>query len=1227
MKEILITSSALILVLLLLRRVFQKALSRRWQYALWALVLVRLLIPVSFLPAADFSVLTATAPVQQAVTQRLDRQIYYSRPVERLSPEELSEHNISLSQVPTAEDGSAMILMEPPAPGSEFSHQQRGYLVRDAETNSVTLYQHAAVGPWESLTVLWKGGMALMGCFFLVSNLLFYRRLRKSRREFSPEGWSGRRVYLVPDGVLPSPCLFGLFRPAIYLTPAAVETPEALRHVLTHEETHAKHLDPVWSLLRCVCLTVYWFDPLVWIAAGCSKTDCELACDESVLNALGEGERIGYGETLVSLIPVRKGPANPMIAATTMTAGKRELKDRITRIAQKPRQLMAAVIAVALLAAIAAACTFTGGTVSPTPAPSPSPAVSQAPEDTALRPLTAEELRWFNEEFFNSSGADQTGEGGMVYNIRNQFANPMNLYDKPQDIDLYELFYLEGEAVPDDELSIVWDGSREDIPCGAYKLTAEGVNAILKYYTGLTLSETNKDSLTYTYSQEHNAYYWMHGDTNYPGDLEFLVGTREGDTVKLYHGSNYAGGGSRGYCVTLTGKGDGQYWFVSNQESDIPTIPTALPPWEPKATISLKELEPVAPEAIATQNMPGDDKGSYENWFEHYSYNGGDTIWVYRSADKALPIEERPVYAGLEREDGTLDVFLTFQDSRVETAHFSALGQGHILGIAHYTDNSSPSWPTWDFFIFQDHTPVRLCQAVGGRGSRPRTLDLDGDGVAELFTQQELFFLRDGLVYRADLKELVTAACPELTEWRYLDADKYSKSLTAYGTNEKHQEIARHIYFDGESLRVYKDEKPTTDHVVDGIALNVPAAVVEKAKEHALSIYEGWSEYEGMGELDDWRIEAFDGPYQTAVGELTVECWSFNSEWHTTTPDEVVLAGGRYITEDNWVSPGYPGCDWLIFLRNSDGSLTYLWQEMMNDMGPGSPRYDEYLADRLVELGYRREVGAFSAAAQEAGQMVDRLIDLCGGTLNLRLAPADGEAVNYTVRPDRGNGPNYLRFFTDTAEYNWRYDMSSSGYPEGTSLTIADPSWEYFIRLWEGSDYVMIKPNDTGATWYEVKQKGYSDIFNTDIFSYMRRWFDEAELDALQDNISVPDRGQGPLEIVQEWVEAYEGAYLKLTPGNHLRCTFMKPAGVGTLEDMPEAWFPKDILEYPHFAFCYDTIFVPEGRDGLNWFMAGNTGEYEGPDPEAPEGALTYSRRGSMYLKDGAWYCAGVGTG
>ena len=66
MKEILITSSVLILALLALRRVFQKTLSRRVQYALWGLVLLRLLIPAS-LPAADFSLLTAAKPMTDRV--------------------------------------------------------------------------------------------------------------------------------------------------------------------------------------------------------------------------------------------------------------------------------------------------------------------------------------------------------------------------------------------------------------------------------------------------------------------------------------------------------------------------------------------------------------------------------------------------------------------------------------------------------------------------------------------------------------------------------------------------------------------------------------------------------------------------------------------------------------------------------------------------------------------------------------------------------------------------------------------------------------------------------------------------------------------------------------------------------------------------------------------------------------------------------------------------------
>ena len=94
MREILLTSSVLIAALLVLRKVFQKTISRRAQYALWGLVLLRLLVPVN-LPALSHNVLTAAEPVQTQVVQQLERQVIYV-PVERAP----------LSQHPEAQDAS-----------------------------------------------------------------------------------------------------------------------------------------------------------------------------------------------------------------------------------------------------------------------------------------------------------------------------------------------------------------------------------------------------------------------------------------------------------------------------------------------------------------------------------------------------------------------------------------------------------------------------------------------------------------------------------------------------------------------------------------------------------------------------------------------------------------------------------------------------------------------------------------------------------------------------------------------------------------------------------------------------------------------------------------------------------------------------------------------------------------------------------------------------------------
>lgn len=522
MKDILLTSSVLILALLILRQVFKKSVSRRLQYALWTLVLVRLLVPLS-LPSMEHNVLTTAEPVRAQFAQQLEGQEFYV-PTDR---EPLERH-------PDAMDLSPQLAM--PASSSQT------WVIENGET--AVRYQRLT--PSDLLRWVWYIGIAIMACWMIASNLRFWRKLCKARTPYRVNG-CGYSVYLVETG-LPSPCLFGLLRPAIYLTPAAVSTPERLRHVIAHETTHARHLDPLWSALRCVCLAVYWFDPLVWAAAIASKTDCELACDEGALRHLGIEERIPYGQTLLSLIPVRRIPGSPLLTATTMTSDKRRLKDRITRIAENKKTVTAALLLVIALAAVICAATFTGA------------------REKAV-PLTQEELDYFNEEFFNNEFAP----------IRNQFLT--DLYEKPEDIDMSALFY-NGTGLPviasqEERQKVVdtfYDG--EDPGVDMTKLPAADVDAVLKEYTGLTLAETQALGMGgFNYLAEYDAYYHFHGDTNAPGTIFIRVGEREGDTVRLYYDSGVylkESFADRWACVTLESRGNGGYWFVSHQLCDRP---------------------------------------------------------------------------------------------------------------------------------------------------------------------------------------------------------------------------------------------------------------------------------------------------------------------------------------------------------------------------------------------------------------------------------------------------------------------------------------------------------------------------------------------------------------------------------------------------------------------------------------------------------------------------------
>ena len=493
MKEILLTSSVLILALLLLRLLFRKTISRQVQYALWGLVALRLLVPVS-LPAMEHNVLTAAEPV----TARITAPALYVTPYRET--------------IVSAPPG----VFQTPAPYQAFrvdtATEDSTVTFTDGKNVTHSIEYKSQIPLTPVLKAVWHTGMYVMAAWFLLANLRFMLRLRRSRKPYPVENCP-YPVYLTAD--LPSPCLFGLFHPAVYLTPAAVESPETLRHVLIHETTHARHLDPLWSLLRCVCLAVYWFDPLVWIAAIFSRRDCELACDEGALRQLGESERIPYGQTLLRLIPVAGRPESPMLSATTMTAGKRELKDRVTRIAENRRTVGVALLAVVTAAALVCALTFTGAKPS-------------------VRSLTGEELSEYALAF-NTADRWQDSAGNDCTLRPVQFL--ASVYDDPMKIDMYHLFY--NGVSPEQPISAAerqelvdtcYDGYDPEVDL--IKITAEQADHVLVRWVDLTLAETDALSMgSFAYLANYDAYYHFHGDTNALGDVCFYAGERSGDTV------------------------------------------------------------------------------------------------------------------------------------------------------------------------------------------------------------------------------------------------------------------------------------------------------------------------------------------------------------------------------------------------------------------------------------------------------------------------------------------------------------------------------------------------------------------------------------------------------------------------------------------------------------------------------------------------------------------------
>ena len=919
MKEILLTSSVLILALLALRRLFRRTISRRMQYTLWALVLVRLLVPLNVGTLAH-NVLSAAEPVQTAVEKRLETPVLYMQDGTERHP----------AQLLSGEESQG----DPQSPPSDAAQSA------PADEYSIVTPTYRAVALSEALTYVWYAGMLIVGAWFLFTNLRFARALRKARTPYSVEGCR-YPVYLV--SALPSPCLFGVLRPAIYLNNAAAASPELLRFVLAHEQTHARHLDPLWSLLRGLCLTVYWFDPLVWLAAVLSREDGELACDEGTLRALGADERTAYGKALLALVPVCDKPQNPLLGATTMASGKRSLKERITRIAENRQAKAAAVFAVVALAALVCAVSFTG-------APDTTPEVTQEWYDAGFTTEDAQACLEFLDWAAELDGSKITGCG--AWDAETGAAH--FLLEEPSDDTSAQIEALEGilRSVRAEELTPF--AARD----GEVRYTLSFNDDYTGYY-GFSLSENGQVAL------DAPAEYETEGEP-FPYMKAVAVVNNAELTQALYRLLRPA---------LLDGLTAAQrdavdsflHWAQALRAEDILNLHFR----DGSGSRFLLDEELTS---FTAQLVPALNALTEADLYTQQGY--GDSAY-YTLSVITQDGERYTFFCGFDRVRLLHPTFEPGLSSSYPSDRPTLWIDSPALMACLDSLEASPA-PLPDFETaaptpLADILPARepwLTIPLAGKAQRIADrripsdaldwltqMDMDGDGVCEIVNSSDfpaIYYKRGGELYGVDLKSVITAAWPEMSYWDYTFPASRSILLGGLSAGDAPGDgvnFTRYLYFDGESLLLYKPDRSHTDHVADATLADpsVPAEVAARAKQLVRQRYDTLAG--SAAQYDDWYTDVSFLGAETRYEGLAPEVYCFSQHYHAQKPEKILLAGGTEVDEDGWaILDGDTVLDGPYIVCLMDGGTRRILEgSMSGDCSTGSPAYYSDLTALLAK--------------------------------------------------------------------------------------------------------------------------------------------------------------------------------------------------------------------------------------------------------------------------------------
>ena len=293
MTDWIVGSSILIVMIFAIRKVFGMRISSRFRYALWAVVMIRLLCPVTlwnnqqlvhnitevsrqmFQNTSGTKVDKVDSNAELGMENGQNAGVGDASNTDRTKNDytgNVKNQNVNMGQQNEQEINQTENLKITLGhnvfnqTGKETTAQQPEENSQSKDSNSNIF--HSIIAQLISIApAIWLYGSIAAGCWFAIVNMRFYHMLMRSRKQID----SSRKLLVYQVSGLSSPCLFGIIHPAIYLKEETKLKDDQILMILQHEICHYQHKDHIWSVMRSLCVAVWWWNPLVWAAAAESK--------------------------------------------------------------------------------------------------------------------------------------------------------------------------------------------------------------------------------------------------------------------------------------------------------------------------------------------------------------------------------------------------------------------------------------------------------------------------------------------------------------------------------------------------------------------------------------------------------------------------------------------------------------------------------------------------------------------------------------------------------------------------------------------------------------------------------------------------------------------------------------------------------------------------------------------------------------------------------------------